>query len=38
MATLVMTLEVEGLDALSRLLGRISQLPNIVGVTRIKEV
>ncbi len=38
MATLVMTLEVKGLDALSRLLGRISQLPNIVGVTRIKEV
>lgn len=38
MATLVMTLEVEGLDALSRLLGRISQLPNIIDVTRIKEV
>jgi GTP pyrophosphokinase len=38
MATMVITMEVEGLDTLSRLLGRISQLPNIIDVTRLKEV
>ena len=37
MATMVITMEVEGLDALARLLGRISQLPNIVDVARLKE-
>jgi GTP pyrophosphokinase len=37
MASMVITMEVEGLDALARLLGRISQLPNIVDVARIKE-
>ncbi len=37
MATMIITMEVAGLDALSRLLGRISQLPNIVDVARLKE-
>jgi GTP pyrophosphokinase len=38
LVTMSMTMEVEGLDALSRVLGRLSQVPNIIDVTRVKEV
>ncbi|WP_043311455.1 GTP diphosphokinase [Pseudomonas sp. ML96] len=33
-ASMLLTIEIPGLDALSRLLGRISQLPNIIEVRR----
>ena len=37
MARLQLTLEVPGLDVLSRLLARISQLPNVIDVSRMRE-
>jgi GTP pyrophosphokinase len=33
-AVMSLTIEIPGLDALGRLLGRISQLPNIIEVRR----
>ncbi|HCP56850.1 MULTISPECIES: GTP diphosphokinase [Pseudomonas] len=37
-ATMSITVEIPGLDALGRLLGRISQLPNIIEARRLRSV
>ena len=36
-ASMLLTIEIPGLDSLARLLGRISQLPNIIEVRRSRS-